>query len=188
MNKKADKVQELEIKINELDTQLKRAVADYHNLEKRIQEGRSELTKWVSGDLIIRILPTLDHLEQALNGANEAEKDSGWYKGVELAVKEFKKVLEEEGLKVTSIQINDEYDPSVAEAVETRDGENNKVLEIVQNGYNINGKIIRPAKVVVGKLHSGEPQGNQVEPNDGDAIGRCGDLQHDEEEEGEKSS
>ena len=152
MAKKQDnKLEELTEKVAVLDDQLKRAVADYHNLEKRVAEGRSELTKWASGDLVMRILPTLDHLEQALGGANEADKASGWYKGVELAVKEFKKVLEEEGLNVINIQINDEYDPSVAEAVEAREGENNKVLDIVQNGYNMNGKVIRPAKVVVGK-------------------------------------
>lgn len=178
MTKKIDKTEELENRITSLEDQLKRAVADYQNLEKRISEGRSELTKWASGDLVIRILPTLDHLEQALNGASDEEKQSGWFKGVEMAVKEFKKVLEEEGLKITNIQINDEYNPGLAEAVETKDGENNKVLEIVQNGYNINGKIIRPAKVVVGKCHSGEPQS-------GDAIGRRGDLQHDEHDEEE---
>lgn len=154
MSKKQEnnkQLEELTEKVAVLDDQLKRAVADYHNLEKRIAEGRSELTKWASGDLIMRILPTLDHLEQALNGASETDKASGWYKGVELAVKEFKKVLEEEGLNVINIQINDEYDPSVAEAVEAREGESNKVLDIVQTGYNMNGKVIRPAKVVVGK-------------------------------------
>ncbi|MFA5932717.1 MAG: nucleotide exchange factor GrpE [Microgenomates group bacterium] len=144
-------LEELAQKVQSLEDQLKRAVADYHNLEKRVAEGRSELTKWASGDLVMRILPTLDHLEQALGGASDADKASGWYKGVELAVKEFKKVLEEEGLNVINIQINDEYDPSLAEAVEAREGENNKILEIVQNGYNINGKVVRPAKVVVGK-------------------------------------
>ncbi len=146
-----NQLDELAQKVQVLEDQLKRAVADYHNLEKRIADGRSELTKWVSGDLIMRILPTLDHLDTALGGASEEEKQSGWYKGVELAVKEFKKVLEEEGLQAIHLQPMDEYDPSVAEAVETREGENNKVLEILQNGYNINGKIIRPAKVVVGK-------------------------------------
>lgn len=135
----------------QLEAQLKRAIADYHNLENRVAEGRSELTKWASGDLIMRILPTLDHLEQALNGASEADRQSGWFRGVELAVKEFKKVLEEQGLEVINIQIMDEYDPKLAEAVEIREGEDNKVLDIVQNGYNINGKVIRPAKVVVGK-------------------------------------
>ncbi len=144
-------LEELAQKVQVLEDQLKRAVADYHNLEKRIAEGRSELTKWVSGDLIMRILPTLDHLEQALSGADEREKQSGWFKGVELAVREFKKVLEEEGLQVINIQPMDEFNPGLAEAIEIREGENNKVLEILQNGYNINGQVLRPAKVVVGK-------------------------------------
>ncbi|MDD2822666.1 MAG: nucleotide exchange factor GrpE [Candidatus Daviesbacteria bacterium] len=151
MAKKQTQLEELGLKVQSLEDQLKRAVADYQNLEKRIQDGRSELTKWASGDLVMRILPTLDHLDTALGGASEGDKASGWYKGVELAVKEFKKVLEEEGLQTINIQIMDEYDPRLAEAVETKEGEENKVLEIVQNGYNMNGKVIRPAKVVVGK-------------------------------------
>jgi len=56
---------------DQLENQLKRAVADYHNLEKRVAEGRSELTKWGTSELLIKLLPTLDHLEQALAGANQ---------------------------------------------------------------------------------------------------------------------
>lgn len=165
MTKKTN-IAELETRINSLEDQLKRAVADYHNLEKRIAEGRSELTKWAAGDLIMRILPVLDHLETVIQSGrqvlSEQSESKDWFRGVELAVKEFKKVLEEEGLNIININVMDEYDPSLAEAVEIREGENNKVLEIVQTGYNINGKVIRPAKVVVGKKDV--TLGNEVTP------------------------
>ncbi|EKD85109.1 MAG: hypothetical protein ACD_38C00082G0001, partial [uncultured bacterium] len=51
----------------QLEGQLKRAVADYHNLEKRVAEGRSELTRWGTSALLTRILPVLDHLEKVVD-------------------------------------------------------------------------------------------------------------------------
>ena len=92
------KIKELEEKILALDNQLKRAVADYRNLEARVSQGRSELTNYVGAELIRKVLPALDHLEQALIGVTDTEKQSGWYKGVELAVRELNQVLKSEGL------------------------------------------------------------------------------------------
>lgn len=145
----------VKVEHEELRNQLKRAVADYQNLEKRVSEGRSELNSWATGELLKKLLPTLDHLEQALSGISEEEKQSGWVKGVELAVKEFNQVLAQEGLE--EIAVDGQFDPSLHEAVDTREGENDRILEVVRKGYNLNGKVLRPAQVVVGrKLESKE--------------------------------
>ncbi len=143
---KDKKKENLQEQLTELDNQLKRAVADYHNLEKRIQEGRSELSKWATKDLIERLLPVLDNLETALQGA---EPDSPWYKGVEMAAKQFKEVLKSEG--VDEIEADGEFDPTLHEAVDTRDGESNMILEVAKKGYTLNGAVLRPAQVVVGR-------------------------------------
>lgn len=144
-------------KITELENQLKRAVADYQNLEKRVSEGRSELTNFVGAELTRRLLPVLDHLEQALSGISEDEKQSGWVKGVELAVKEFQQVLQSEGLE--EIVADGQFDPALHEAVDMQEGEDNKILEVVRKGYNLNGKVVRAAQVVVGRkqeiMHNG---------------------------------
>lgn len=150
MGKKQDtKAQELEQRVVELENQLKRAVADYHNLEKRINEGRSELTNYVGAELIRKLLPVVDHLEQALSGVSEQDRQSGWVKGVELAVKEFEQVLAQEGLD--EIAADGQFDPALHEAVDTKEGEDNKILKVVRKGYTLNGKILRPAQVVVGR-------------------------------------
>ena len=150
MAKKQDnKIQELEQKIVDLDNQLKRAVADYRNLEQRVSQGRSELTSFVGAELVRRLLPVLDHLEQALSGISDQDKQSGWVKGVELAVKEFNQVLIQEGLE--EIVAEGQFNPSLHEALDTSDGENNMILKIVKKGYNLNGKVLRPAGVVVGR-------------------------------------
>ena len=150
MTKKQDtKVLELETRVTDLENQLKRAVADYQNLEKRISEGRSELTKWGTAELLGKMLPVLDHLEQALSGISEEEKQSGWAKGVELAVKELNQVLQSEGLN--QIATEGQFDPNLHEAVDTQEGEDNMILKVVRKGYTLNGKVLRPAGVIVGR-------------------------------------
>lgn len=136
-----------------MEAQLKRAVADYHNLEKRVQEGRSELTAWGTTGLLTKMLTVLDYLEQATSGVSEAEKSSGWFRGVELAIKQFKDVLKSEGLD--EIVADGQFDPSLHEALDTKEGEDNKILSIVRKGYKLNGKILRPVGVIVGRSEAG---------------------------------
>ncbi|TSC87577.1 MAG: molecular chaperone GrpE [Microgenomates group bacterium Gr01-1014_7] len=166
--KQENKVEELEKKVSDLekkvidyDNQLKRAVADYQNLEKRISEGRSELTNFVGGELIKRMLPVLDHLEQALTGVSEQERQSGWAKGVELAVKEFTQVLQSEGLE--EIVVSGEFNPALQEAVDTREGDDNIILEVVRKGYTLNGRVLRPTQVVVGRKQPEKETQEQME-------------------------
>lgn len=147
---------QLETKILELENQLKRAVADYHNLEKRINEGRSELTSFVGAELIRKLLPALDHLEKSLDGISDLEKQPGWAKGVELAVKEFKQVLQSEGLD--EIPIESGFDPSFHEAVDTEQGDDNKIIKVVRKGYTLNDRVVRPTQVVVGQTTNNHPE------------------------------
>lgn len=151
-NKLQEDFDQLQSRVVDLENQLKRAVADYQNLEKRVSEGRSELTSFVGAEIVSRMLPTLDHLEQALSGVTEQERASGWYRGVELAVKEFKNVLSSEGLE--EISADGVFDPSLHEAVDTENGEENSIIRVAQKGYSLNGKVIRPAKVIVGRKES----------------------------------
>ncbi len=134
-----------------LDSQLKRAVADYQNLEKRVEQGRSELSNWVSVELIRKMLPTLAHLEMALKGASEEERKSGWFRGVELALQQLLGVLKSEGLE--EIETGSQFDPALHEAVDIKEGEDNKILDVAERGYTLNGKVLKPAKVIVGRTN-----------------------------------
>lgn len=159
--KKNQELENLQQKVAELEAQLKRAVADYRNLEQRVAEGRSELTSFVGAELVKRLLPVLDHLEQALIGISEEEKQSGWVKGVELAVKEFNQVLQQEGLD--EIVADGQFDPALHEAVDTEEGEDNKILKVVRIGYTLNGKVLRPSQVVVGRKNPEKETEEQLE-------------------------
>lgn len=135
--------------IKQLEDQLKRALADYQNLEKRVTEGRSELTTWTTAELLRKLLPIVDHLDKALLGMNDEEKQSGWAKGVQMAVAELKNTLRGEGLE--QIEADGQFDPNLHEAVDMAEGEHDKILQVVENGYRLRGKILRPIKVIVGR-------------------------------------
>ncbi len=172
-----NKITELETKVAELENQLKRAVADYHNLEKRVNEGRSELTAWGTTELLTKMLTVLDYLEQATSGASEVEKSSGWFRGVELAIKQFKDVLKSEGLDEivadpsTALGTGSVFDPSLHEALDTKEGEDNKILKVVRRGYKSNGKVLRPAGVIVGrKLESSSENQESREEGKGESV------------------
>lgn len=132
-----------------LDNQLKRAVADYQNLEKRVAEGRSEMNSWAVNDLMRQIAQVMHYFDQAFKGVTDSEQKSGWFKGVQMATSQLRQVLKDQGLE--EIDTDGQFEPGPHEAVDTRDGEDGKILEVVEKGYKLNGKIIKPARVVVGK-------------------------------------
>lgn len=146
---KEDEIKQLEERITSLEDQLKRAVADYHNLEKRVQADSSAIASYLRGELVIKLLPVLDSLDQAVAGVSGSEAESGWVKGVLMSIKQFRQALADDGL--VEIPAQDNFDPNLHEALDVHEGEDNKILEVLQRGYTLNGKVLRPAKVVVGK-------------------------------------
>ncbi len=154
LDETGQKINELESRISDLDSQLKRAVADYRNLEQRIKENRVNLGQWATAELLNKLLVVSDYLQQATTGVSEEEKSSSWFKGVEMAVRQFNDVLRSEGLE--EIKAEGEFDPSLHEAVDTAEGENNIILKVTRKGYTLHGKVLRPANVVVGRKSKAE--------------------------------
>ncbi|HSX39824.1 MAG TPA: nucleotide exchange factor GrpE [Candidatus Saccharimonadales bacterium] len=142
--------QSLEERISELENNWKRALADYKNLEKRVSEEKEALRDFANLVLLSRLLPILDNLEMAQVHLND--------EGLKYTIKEFKQVLEDEGLREID-PTNKEFDAATMEAVEMVDGEENKVIEPLRKGYLLRDKLIRPARVKVGKKkENGESQ------------------------------
>ena len=134
--------QQLQERIQELENNWKRALADYRNLEKRVREEKEEVIKFTNAMLLARFLGILDGMEMM----QEHVKDTG----LRLLVNEFKKILEQE--EVLEINpLGEKFDPNKMEAVEMVAGEENAVLVVLQKGYLFKDKILRPAKVKVGK-------------------------------------
>src|SRR5437870_3597742 len=128
-------------KHEELENQLKRTMADYQNLERRIEEERKLLGQLSSALVIEKFLPVLDNLEAAQRHLKD--------EGLELVIKQFKEVLSSEGVEEIQAE-SSQFDPKLHEALEAKEGEkDNQVIKVVSRGYQINGNVLRPAKVIV---------------------------------------
>ncbi len=145
-----DVIQKLMAQNDDLTNKWKRAVADYQNLEKQVKKEKSEFMQFASGQVMERFLPILDHMEQAVTGMNDDEKKSGWAVGILMTVKMFKDMLKEEGMVEIKAE-GEHFDAHKMEAVEAVDGEKDKVMKVLRKGYEIFGKVVRPAQVIIGK-------------------------------------
>lgn len=155
---KAKKQTKVDGKNNQdLEDRLKRTLADYQNLERRIEEERKLLSKLSALLLIEKLLPVLDNLENAQVHLND--------QGLEIVIKQFRDVLTSEGLEEIQSE-GQEFDPNQHEAVEITNGEqNNLITKVINKGYKIEDKVIRPAKVVVTKSGAKEEMTENLEEN-----------------------
>jgi len=125
-----------------LENQLKRALADYQNLEKRIAEEKSSWIRIANKDLLLKLLPGLDNLLLAEKHTQD--------EGVKISIKHFLDILEQRVLKKSKRSEKD-FDPNLMEAVGTVQGQDNQVIEEARAGYMIFDQVLRPAQVIVGK-------------------------------------
>lgn len=141
MGKKQKEKAEQPDELLNLENQLKRALADYQNLEKRIAEEKGNWIKAANKDLILKLLPVLDNLFLAQKHIAD--------EGLALSIQKFLQVLNEDG--ATRIEtLGRDFDPETMECVSVQDGEENKVLEEVRAGFILNNETLRPAQVIVG--------------------------------------
>jgi molecular chaperone GrpE len=122
--------------------QLKRAVADYRNLQARTEKEKSAFIVYAQADTIKKFLPIMDNLEKAA----VVMKD----KGIDLILEQFKKTLSDFGVMEMDA-LGKEFDPNFHECIDITEGAENKVVEVLDNGYLMDEKVLRPAKVKVGK-------------------------------------
>jgi molecular chaperone GrpE len=141
-NNDVQETADLEERIVELENNWKRALADYKNLEKRVEEEKQAIVSFSNIVLIARLIPILDNLELLENHINDT--------GLKLTVKQLKELLEEEGVKEIEA-LGSNFDHEEMEAVEMVEGTPGKVVEVELKGYKLKDKLIRPARVKVGK-------------------------------------
>ena len=145
----AQRLAEAEAKRDEYLDLLQRTKADFENYRKRAIRDQERLVAHAHERLVKELLPILDDLERALEAA-EAHEEAKLVDGVKLVQKSLRKALEKEGL--AEIDADGPFDPHVHEAMLTQPGngaESGSVLEVVQRGYRLGDKVVRPAKVIV---------------------------------------
>ena len=143
-----EQVAALEAERDEHLNDLKRVAAEFENYRKRVLRDQESLVARAHERLVKELLPVLDDLERALAAAEEHE-EATLEEGVRLVHRELADALAREGL--AEIETNGVFDPHVHEALlsQPSDQDEGSVLEVVQRGYRLGDRVLRPARVVV---------------------------------------
>ena len=126
-----------------------RAAADFQNYKRRIEEERSEAARFANAALIINLLPLADDMDRALQNVDTHIAGLTWVDGIRIINRKLQMLLEMSGVQEIDAD-GRPFDPSQHEAVSQGPGEENKVIAVVQKGYKLGDRVIRPAMVVVG--------------------------------------
>ena len=145
---KAKSEDKVHLELESVKAMLARALADYDNLNKRVERERSEIQKIISLRLIIKLLTVLDGLESAQMHLKDA--------GLAISIVEFKRILSEEGLTEIKPKVGEQFDENWMEAIEVVPGESdNSIAEVVLIGWKFSdGTVVRHAKVKVTRTSS----------------------------------
>jgi molecular chaperone GrpE len=132
----------------EVDDRLLRLAADFDNYKKRAARERAEYVALANERLVKALLPILDDLERALNAAEEHE-EAQLEEGVRLVHRSLAQLLAREG--VEEIETEGQFDPHVHEALlsQPSEAEEGSVIDVIQKGYKLGDRVIRPARVIV---------------------------------------
>jgi molecular chaperone GrpE len=143
-----ERLAEVERERDEYLNDLKRVAADFENYRKRVARDQEGLVARAHERLVKELLPVLDDLERALAAAEEHE-EAKLEEGVRLVHRELADALEREGL--AEIETAGVFDPHVHEALlsQPSDEQEGSVLEVVQKGYRLGDRVLRPARVVI---------------------------------------
>lgn len=147
-NRKEESKKE-EAEDEDLNTRYLRLMADFQNYKKRTEKQKSEIHAYANEKIVLKLIEVMDNFERAL-GADDTEGD-GFKQGIEMIFKQLSDVLTDAGVKEVEAE-NAVFDPNFHNAVMMEDTdkvESGMVSEVLQKGYTLNGRVIRPAMVKV---------------------------------------
>ncbi|CAM4322639.1 co-chaperone GrpE [Paenibacillus sp. oral taxon 786 str. D14] len=144
-------LEKLRAENEEFQQRLLRAQADFDNFRRRTVKEKEELGKYASAKLITELLPVIDNFERALNTTGDISDAASYVKGVEMIFRQLEGVLKAEGLTPMEAEgqpFNPEFHQAIMQ-VESEEHEEGIVVEVVQKGYMLKDKVLRPAMVKV---------------------------------------
>ena len=154
----ADAPVDLEAELEAAKDAALRAQADAMNVQRRAEQEVEKARKFALERFCGDLLSVVDNLERALESSGDEQGSAALAEGVELTRKGFMDVLAKYGVEAVDPQ-GEPFDPETAQAmsmVEQPDVEPNSVVAVMQKGYVLNGRLLRPAMVMVSKAPSGE--------------------------------
>lgn len=136
-------------KIEDLTSQLARAMADLQNFKRRSEEEKASFVKFANAELLKTILPILDNLDRSITHLPEELKDNEWTKGMLHIHDDLLKTFEKLGISKIKT-VGEKLDPNIHEALMAGPGEKDVIVEELESGYTLFDDVIKVAKVKVG--------------------------------------
>jgi molecular chaperone GrpE len=129
-----------------------RTLADMENLRKRTQREKEELAKFANENILREVLPVIDNLERAVDHAAAADGTEGLLEGVRMTLTQFAQVLERFNVEEIDA-LGQVFDSNLHQAMGQVESELpvNSVVQQMQKGYQLNGRLLRPAMVLIAK-------------------------------------
>lgn len=155
--KNQNKEQSIEEKLAEAQEQLLRTLADSENLRRRLEREKEDLGNYIISNFAKEILSVVDNLQRAIKSIEDKKEDESAFntfvEGIELTEKQLITSLEK--FKIKKINTNNEkFDPNLHQAmfeIEGKNSEAGRISEVIQDGYTIGDRLLRPAMVGVFK-------------------------------------
>ena len=149
-----EKIAKLELEVQEWKNSYTRKLAEFQNFTKRKETEVSEMKKYASEGIIVKLLDNIDNLERAENASAETKNFDALVEGVNMILRNLKYMLSEEGVEEIEAGEGVQFNPYEHQAMMTEekdDLDNDVIVQVFQKGYKLKGKIIRPAMVTVNK-------------------------------------
>ena len=149
-----EKIAKLELELQEWKNSYTRKLAEFQNFTKRKEAEVSEMKKYASEGIILKVLDNIDNLERAEKASLETKNFDALVEGVNMILRNLKYMLSEEGVEESEAGEGVEFNPYEHQAMMTESKEElkeNDIVQVFQKGYKLKGKIIRPAMVTVNK-------------------------------------
>lgn len=176
---KTDEVQQLHQQLEKLNKEkteifekLQRIAADYENFQKRVPRQIDDTIAYKTERIIKTLLPTLDNFEHTLQNAHSAENLNVLVEGIRIIYDQMLDALNAIGVEQINA-LGQKFDPAIHEAIMQKaeaSQDDDTVLEEFQKGYKLNGRVIRPSRVIINKLQSGQDQQKEKTESDEQAI------------------
>ena len=142
----------LEAAKKELNEKLLRLAAEFENYKKRNLIEKKQATYMAKENMLRDLLFFIDNFERGLKLYENSQKDTDFFKGMKSVEKDFQNFLEKNNIEKINISAGDDFDPNLHQALELKKSEkfgSNKILEVIQTGYRLDDKLLRPSMVIV---------------------------------------
>ena len=126
-----------------------RALADFQNYKRRTEEERAQAGRLANLSFVLNILPVVDDLQRALDSLDVKLAGLQWVEGIRAIQRKFEGALQASGVAEIPAE-GQAFDPNVHEAIGEDIGEQGKVVRVLQKGYKMGERVVRPAMVMVG--------------------------------------